>query len=362
MDRSIHGSADLRVGIVGANAGRAWAHDAHVPALRRKPQFKIEAVSARSLDLAEAARDAFGAARAFGDSLELVRDPNIDIVAVTVKVPEHRAIVLAALAAGKHIYCEWPLGRDLSEAREMASAVTPTSHVMIGLQALSSPAVRHARKLVREGALGDLKLLRVFAPTAGWGREAPAHFAYLQDKNNGATLETIGGGHTLALIENIAGDYVEVDARTSILQKSVAVTGSGEIVTRNCADHMLVLGRHDGGCISSLEVTGAATDRPFSFELNGEKGWLKLTSSNPRGFQAGAIQLETNIANAPALKASIPGLVNAPVNVSEAYLRLAADISSGSTTVPNFDDAVRLTTLLVLIDQASMSGARQCGP
>ena len=107
----------FRVGIVGANATRAWAHDAHLPALRRLPQFRIVAVSARTQDLAEEARVTFGAERAFGDSLALVCDPEIDIVAVTVKVPEHRAIVLAALAAGKHVYCEWPLGQNYLDAQ-----------------------------------------------------------------------------------------------------------------------------------------------------------------------------------------------------------------------------------------------------
>ena len=125
----------IRVGVVGANAHRAWAHDAHIPALKRLPQFELGAVSARTQDLAEEARAAFGAAR--GDSLALVRDPDIDRVSVTVKVPEHRALVLAALEAGKHVYCEWPLGRDVAEAEEMARAVRPVSHVAIGFQALS---------------------------------------------------------------------------------------------------------------------------------------------------------------------------------------------------------------------------------
>lgn len=349
----------FRVGIVGANAHRAWAHDAHVPALRQMPQFRIEAVSARTQALADEARQAFGAQRAFADSLKLVRSPDIDIVAVTVKVPEHRAIVLAALAAGKHIYCEWPLGRDPDEADEMAAAMTPVSHVLIGLQALSSPAVRHAAKLVREGELGVLKLLRVFSPTAGWGDDAPPHFAYLQDKQNGATLETIAGGHTLAVIEYIAGQYVEADARNSILQKTVAITGSSEIVTRTCADHMLVIGRHDSGCISTLEVTGGEAGRLFSFELIGEKGSLRLTSSNPRGFQAGSIELETNVAGSVVPGAAVPGLIDAPVNVSEGYLRLAADITAGTRTIPDFGYAARLARLLETIEQASQSGSRQ---
>lgn len=349
----------FRIGIVGANASRAWAHDAHLPALRRIPRFTIEAVSARTRELAEHARTAFGAARAFSDSLALVRDPAIDVVAVTVRVPEHRPIVLAALAAGKHVYCEWPLGRDLAEARELAAAVTPASHVMIGLQALSAPAIRHAAALVRDGALGDIKLLRCFAPTLGWGREAPAQYAYLQDKRNGATLETIGGGHVLAVVEHVVGRYREIDARTSIIQERVGIVGSNEVITRTCADHMLVLGLHEGGCVSTFEVTGVATDRRSGIEVVGDKGSLTLTSVSPRGFQTGAIHLRSSLPLPPVPDASLPGLVDAPVNVAESYLRFAADIATGTRTVPDFGYAVRLSTLLDAIDRASSSGARQ---
>ena len=354
------GGRTFRVGIVGGNATRAWAHDAHVPALgKMTDRFVIEAVSARTQELADEARAAFGANRAFGDSLELVRDPDIDIVAITVKVPEHRPLVLAALEAGKHVYCEWPLGRDLAEAEEMAAAVPADSHVAIGLQALSAPAVRHAAQLVREGALGDLLVARVFSPTAGWGEAAPPFYAYLQDKRNGATLETIAGGHTLAMIEYVVGSYVELDARTTITHPILPIIGTDEVVERTCADHMLVLGKHEGGCVSTLEVTGGVGDRPFGFELVGTKGWLRLSSSFPGGFQGGAITLETSLEVEPVPAQSIESLRMAAINVSEVWLRLASDIETGERTVPDFAYAVRLSRLLETIDTASATGARQ---
>lgn len=354
------GGRKFRVGIVGGNATRAWAHDAHVPALCKMPdRFEIEAVSARTQELAEEARAAFGGNRAFGDSLELVRDPDVDIVAITVKVPEHRPLVLAALEAGKHVYCEWPLGRDLAEAEEMAAAVPSGSHVAIGLQALSAPAVCHAAKLVRDGALGDLLVSRVFSPTAGWGDSAPAFYAYLQDKRNGATLETIAGGHTLAMIEHVVGRYVELDARTTITRKVLPITGTDEVIERTCADHMLVLGQHEGGCVSTLEVTGGVGDRPFGFELVGTKGSLRLSSSFPGGFQGGAITLETSIGGETAPPQSIESLRMAAINVSEVWLRLASDIETGERTVPDFSYAVRLSRLLDAIDTASNTGVRQ---
>jgi predicted dehydrogenase len=351
-----------RIGIVGGNATRAWAHDAHVPALKAMAnRFVIEAVSARTQELADEANAAFGGNRAFGDSLALVRDPDIDVVAVTVKVPEHRAIVLAALAAGKHVYCEWPLGRDLAEAEEMAAAVPAGVHAMIGTQALSAPAVRHARKLIDEGQLGELRVCRAIAPTGAWGDSALAHYAYLQDKANGATLETIAGGHTLVTMEFLLGPFRQIDARTSIMRKQVPIVGTNEMVERTCADHMAVIGKHESGCISTLEVPGGVTDRTFSFELVGSRGSLslKMADNFPGGYQVGRIELETSFDAPPVPAHVVEGLRMAPVNVAEAWARLADDIENGTRTVPDFNDAVRLTRVLDAIDRASASGERQ---
>lgn len=349
----------IRVGVAGGNAQRGWAHDAHAPALRRLADYELVAVSARTRTLAEEACAAFGAGRAFDDSLALARDPEVDLVAVTVKAPEHRAIVLAALAAGKHVYCEWPLGRDLAEAEEMAAAVTAASHVAIGLQGLAAPAVREAVRLVREGALGRPQVVRAFSPTAGWGPAAPPFYAYLQDKRNGATLETITGGHTLALVEALVGAYQEVDARNTTRLKTVRVVGTDEQVERTCADHMMVLGVHAGGCVSTVEVVGGAPQRPFALEVVGETGALRVAGAHPGGFQVANLRLETDIPGVRTPEPVAGDLKDAPANVAEVYAQFAADIRAGARTVADFRLAARLTRLLDAVDAASATGRRQ---
>jgi predicted dehydrogenase len=347
------GDTPLRIGIAGANAERGWARDAHVPALRALPEFALQAVSARTRAIADAAAEAFGAARAYDDSLALARDPEVDIVAVSVKVPEHRAIVLAALAAGKHVYCEWPLARDLAEAEELAeAALRAGTHVAVGLQGANSLAVRHAAQLVRGGAVGRPLNLRVVSATAGWGAVAPPHYAYLQDRSNGATLATIAGGHTLAMVEAVLGPFVEVGARGSILRDRVKMTGSGEIVERTCADHLLIHGRHANGCVSSIEIVGGE-DLPLRFELRGSEGSLAITGHHPGGYQCAALAV-TGAEPLPA--AALPGLEGNAINVAELWRRFGEDIRTGSRTVPDFAAAVRLHRLLDAVERASDEG------
>src|SRR5271165_2449320 len=112
----------IRVGIVGANPSRGFASIAHIPALQALPNFEISAVCTTRQDSADAAAKHFGVPLAFSDAEKLARDPSVDLVTVTVKVPDHYLPVMAAIEAGKHVYCEWQLGRNTDEAIRMRDA------------------------------------------------------------------------------------------------------------------------------------------------------------------------------------------------------------------------------------------------
>src|SRR5712691_2441773 len=125
----------LGVGIIGVSPTRGWAATAHIPALHALPNYEIRALSAHSAESARAAGEAFGVSAVFSDYEQLVSQPDVDVVAVTVKVPHHRELVTAALGAGKAVYCEWPLGRDLDDAKAMAVLASEQNvRTVVGLQ------------------------------------------------------------------------------------------------------------------------------------------------------------------------------------------------------------------------------------
>src|SRR3954463_13668868 len=147
----------LGVGIVGVSPARGWAATAHIPALRALPNYEIRALSAHSAESARAAGEAFGVGAVFSDHEELVTQPEIDVVAVTVKVPHHRELVSAALAAGKAVYCEWPLGRDLDDARAMAAlAAEQRGRTVVGWQTPQAPAIEFVQELLSAGYVGEV--------------------------------------------------------------------------------------------------------------------------------------------------------------------------------------------------------------
>src|SRR5713226_8415022 len=154
---TIQVESTLGVGIIGVSPVRGWAATAHIPALRALPNYEIRALSSHSAESARAAGEAFGIKAVFSNYERLVTQPDIDVVAVTVKAPHHRELVSAALAAGKAVYCEWPLGRDLDDARAMAAlAAQQGVRTVVGLQARQAPAIEFVQQLLRDGYVGEV--------------------------------------------------------------------------------------------------------------------------------------------------------------------------------------------------------------
>src|SRR5215475_15575831 len=173
----------LRVGIIGATPARGWGTLAHVPALAALPEFTITAVATTRAETARATADAHEIPLAFDDDADLIASPDVDVVAVTVKVTEHAELVSAALAAGKHVFCEWPLGTDLSQATALAelAAASDGQHI-VGLQGYHSPGARYVGELVGQGYLGRMLAVSAVAVGRQGGGRIPAASAYAADR------------------------------------------------------------------------------------------------------------------------------------------------------------------------------------
>src|SRR5207245_458456 len=147
----------LHLGVVGANPNVGWASRTHLPALLNLPEYDLTAVCTTKRESAEASAQKYEAHKANWSYRDLVADPEIDVVDVCVKVPYHHEIVMAALEAGKHVYCEWPLGATVQQAHQMAELADKRGlRAMVGLQARGAPSIIHLRKLIADGWIGDV--------------------------------------------------------------------------------------------------------------------------------------------------------------------------------------------------------------
>ena len=337
----------LQVGIIGASAARGWAKISHVPAVQGVDGLALGAVVTRDQLSADKAAVAFGARKGYGDAAALFADPDIDIVTIAVNVPVHRELVLAAIAAGKHLYCEYPLGRDLAETEELAAAVRDAGvHAAVGLQLRASPAARRARALIEAGAIGRVLSARILSTTAAFGPTVEAALAFAEKPENGVTLATIQGAHTIDLATTVLGDFADLSALASTQYPQVTVEG-GRPQPRITPDHLVVTARLAGGAPVLIEVAGGrpAEETPFRFEVTGETGVLVLKGGALRGVQSGVLRLLVDGKEQPVAAGPVAGPETA-INVAALYAALRDDILNGTATAPGFGHAVRAARLL----------------
>src|SRR5881409_2487779 len=222
----------LGVGIIGVSPERGWAAAAHIPALRALPNYEIRALSAHSAESAGAAGEVFGVSAVFSDHEQLVAQPDIDVVAVTVKVPDHRELVSAALAAGKAVYCEWPLGRDLDDARAMAKlAAKQGVRTVAGLQARQAPAIEFVQQLLSDGYVGEVLSTTLVGLSIPGDVVGQAN-AYMLEKANGANVLTIAVGHSLDLLTYVLGEFTDLSAVSNLRRPLITIEETREQIVK----------------------------------------------------------------------------------------------------------------------------------
>lgn len=337
----------LRVGIVGASAQRGWARVAHVPAIHALKDFTLSAVASGSQAKADAAAEAFGARLAFGNAEDLVNSSEVDVVSVSVKVPDHRSLVLAACRAGKHVYCEWPLGRSARETAEMEEAArTAGVKTVIGLQLRGSPSFREAARLLRAGEIGRLLSVRAETATAAFGPDIEAAMEFAEDASNGVTLLTIQGAHTLDGSLGAIGQEARL-RMVSTTQYPTVRLENGEQRRRSIPDHVLIQGRSETGVALSVEVAGGRPqDTRSTVRFIGESGDILLAGIAPRGFQSARLRLFVRDEEYPVDEGELSNLPEEAVNVAGLYQLLRDDIRNGSSNAPGFHHARQLADLL----------------
>jgi predicted dehydrogenase len=357
----------IRVGIVGAHPSQGWAASAHIPALAQLDEFAVTAVATTRAESAAAAADRFGARLSFADGRQLAAHPDVDLVVVSVRTAGHADLVRAALAAGKHVFCEWPLTTNLAEAVELADAAATAGVVhAVGLQAYHSAGARFVRELLHSGRIGRVESISfVGAGDPLGGGRIPAELAWSTAPGAGTGLLMIMVGHALAALDHIGGALTEVSAVVANQHTRVTVHGTGESLANPLAGQVAVAGRLAGGAVASLSVHGGSAPAPDGFVLKvaGTEGALTVTPADPRQYVNWArwrVRIAPVDGPAQDLAVPDPGFGDGPVaNVAALYREIAQAIRQARPAYPNFHHAVRHQQVLAAIESASSSGRRQ---
>ncbi len=355
----------IRLGFVGANIHALWASQSHYPALLASPDVELIAVCTTRQATAEEAREALGAKLAFSDWREMVGSPEIDAVAVVVRVPEHYGPTRAALEAGKHVYTEWPLGRTTAEAEELAGLARSAGvRTVIGLQSRVSPTLMQMKELLESGSVGEVLSVNVSGFRVGYSQLTSSR-TWQADPSNGANTLTIAFGHVVDALRFVAGDFAQVRSLLATQSPRWYETDTQRTIEVTSPDNVLVSGRLVSGAVASVHVGAVPwAGSGFRMEVFGRDGTLVVTGSvsSQRGetLRLRGAQGTNELADLelPERFFSVPRDFprGDPFNVGQMYSLFAESIRDGQSVAPTFDTAVGLHRFLDAIRQSSDSG------
>jgi predicted dehydrogenase len=269
---------------------------AHSNAWRQAPHFfplktglEMHTICGRDPAALEVARAQLGWNRTSTDWREVVNSPEIDIVDINTPNDSHAEIAIAAARAGKHVLCEKPLALNVKQCEQMVAAAKKAGVVnMVCHNYRRIPAIAQAKKMIREGALGE-----VFHYHARYAQDWIVDPKFplvwrLQKGISGSGAHGDINAHIIDLGRYLVGEFQEVCGlmNTFIKERPLPdASGKSQGLTAKSAGRMgkvtvddasLFIGRFKSGAIANLEATRFALGRKnhIEVEINGSRGSL----------------------------------------------------------------------------------------
>jgi len=295
----------------------------------------------------------------------MMASPEIDAVAVVIRVPLHYDPTKAAIEAGKHVYTEWPLGRTTAEAEELAALARAKGvQTVVGLQSRVSPALLYIKELIEGGYVGDVLSCNLTTMRDG-SLQRPSSRNWNLDASRGANTLTIANGHVIDALRFVAGNFTRVSCMVTTQIQQVYETDTQKFVDVTSPDNVRVCGQLESGAAASVHVGAVPwAGGGFRMEIYGREGTLVTTGSV--SSQRGEMLRVQGAQGSPELKdLTIPERFEYvpadfprgdPYNVGQMYALFAEAIRTGENRLPTFDTAVDLHCFIDTIKEASDTG------
>jgi predicted dehydrogenase len=271
---------EVKIGLIGAG----WMGKSHSNSLVNavllfgpesgKPVFEL--VSDVSEEAAKTAVEKLGFSRYTTDWMEVVRDPNVDIVDIATPNFLHYEIAKAALENGKHVYCEKPLTLSYEQSKELAELAKLKGVVnYVGYNNVMNPATHYIKDLIRSGKLGEImRFSGTYDQDMLLDAELPITWRHINRFSGSGALGDLAS-HLLSVSQFLLGDIVNVNAlsKTFINQRPVA-PGSSELAEVENDDLITILANYKNGAVGTLASSRVATGRKnhLAYEIQGTKG------------------------------------------------------------------------------------------
>jgi predicted dehydrogenase len=290
----------LKVAVTGAGLnlspdGReGWAVRAHLPALKALPElFEVVAVCTTRLETARASAAHFGVPHAYASVEDMLREqPEIDIVCVSARPVHHYAIARAALRAGKHVYCEQPLGVSTAQAEELTALARQHGlRTVVGHQSHYEPATLLMAELVRQGYIGRPLTFQHSYFVANYIAPRPSHRQWLFEAGMGGH-PGYRSGHSLDRVHQVLGqDVTSICADMAVKVPERRALDRDGVIRSDQVENMNYLLRVGAEVMGTLQVSFTAWFGTGNrLEVYGTEGMLMLATGDSPAWRKEAGQ------------------------------------------------------------------------
>ena len=296
---------------------------------------------------------------------DLAADSNVDMIIVSVKVPEHGQLTEPAILANKSVFVEWPLGKSLDEAEHLTKLAREHNiRTQVGLQARQSPVIRKVKSMVESGELGQILGMKMMAHGIIMGPVATEELAYASPIENGANLVTIPFGHAVDALCFVLGEFSSLQATLAVNQKESSVvdkTGR-EIrkIPKTSHDFVAVQGNLANGGVASIVYQGgtSTTGKDFYWEINGTEGSVVMEgpSGHIQMFEP-TLKFVSSKKDAKLEEVVLEKAQDFSYNVGSAYDAFRGIGNGGHLTT--FEDAVIRHRMIEAIYRSNQNGTRE---
>jgi len=352
----------------------------HFPGLGVRPRLVVAA------DVSEARRrqaERVGFATTTDDWRTVAEHPDVELVSITMPNSMHREVAQAAIAAGKHLWVEKPVGRGVQDTAAVAEAARRAGVLTgVGFCYRHAPAVQHARSLVHDGAIGDVTHYRgVFLADYANRPDAAASWRFLRaDAGSGALGDLMA--HVVDMTHFLVGPIERVSGRTATMipRRPRLPVGEGTHFSRVATDDLVDVENEDWAAalfelgdrtVGSLEASRVIVGPRvrMRFEVHGTRGALAWELERMNELersqlpQDGADEGYTTVLAGPghgAFAAFQPG-AGVPMGYDDLRVieaaELLASIRDGEQREPGVDEMLATARVLEAIERSSQSGA-----
>jgi len=306
---------------------------------------------------------------------DVFADPTVSVVHICTPNDTHEPYAVEALRAGKHVYCEKPLARNLDEARRMRDVAAASGLVhQVAFNYRFVPAIMRAKQLVDDGFLGDVLSFRATYLHSGYVDPArPMSWRLDRERSGGGALHDLGS-HAVDLVRHLLGNARRVMASLPTLIRERPSGSDGSMSPVEVDDLALMQVELESGAVGTVEASRVATGSTddLTIEVHGTHGairfrladpnWLEVFDERAAGEPIGGIRGYTRV---QVVQAYPPPSAFPSPKASVGWLRFhvaslfdfLTNVVEGRVGSPSFDDGFAVQAVLEAAQQSHASGA-----